>query len=280
MEPMPRSIPWTSITLAEAWDLRRLWDESSDARMEWLAAQSGLALIDDRDAVMRVWMWLLSWADDPTGLDQAPQPVWWAPPTDGSLAYRRQIGLESFCTYLERLVWTRYPDLVPAVAVEGHRDWSMPHYVGLSFDPESPYGCPWPTANMVRTGMVNILPMDSADRRRANWGPSEYDYIPVWVENRRRAKTEMASASIFMVERIPADEAEEIGGYLWEISVDPTFAEEHEDLLDAYVHDLAQLSDVDDVEHYDRDAIRVSGPIRIRKLRSWSTKWAIGHETT
>lgn len=274
----PQDILWEELSLDEAWDLRRLWDDTVDARLAWLRSESKLDLRDDRESIAAIWSWFLRWADNPTGLDRSPAPVWWAPPVTDGLAYRRQTGIEAICAHLERLCRQRFPELVPAVNVhpQGRKEPTSPHEPSLGFTSAPDDGGAWPTANIVRSAM-RITALPPADARRARWFPSEYGYISVWVENKRKAQKKASGGPEALIEKIPADEAEELGGFQWDISFDQALGHERPGLITAYIAALKGLEGVDEVEHYDRAMIRLAGPIGVRKLRSWSKKWLAAH---
>lgn len=258
--------------------IRRRWDETADARLAWLNEASGLVLRDNPESIAELWTWFLEWAEAPTGLAGSPEPVWWAPPIVDTLAYRRQYGIESVCAHLERLCRQRFPELMPSVNVypKGRKEPTSPHEPGLGFTSAPEDGAAWPTGNAVRSAM-RITALPTTDARRERWFPSEYGYISMWVENKRKAQKKAKSAPEVLVEKIPADEAEELGGFSWDISFDEEVGHDRPDLVEHYAQALEELHGVDEVEHYDRAMIRVAGSIGVGNLRSFSKKWLKEH---
>ncbi|TNM38540.1 hypothetical protein FHP29_14985 [Nocardioides albidus] len=270
----PQEVRWEAMPLEEAWELRRRWDETAEARVAWLRAESGLDLLDDPESIAELWSWFLRWADAPSGLDGSPAPVWWAPPVADTLAYRRQFGVEAIVAHLEQLCRQRFPELVPAVNVypKGRKEPTSPHEPGLAFTPAPDDGAAWPTGQVVGSAM-RIAALPESDPRRGRWGLRQFGDIATWVENKRKAQKKATKAPTVVIEKIPADEAEELGGFAWDISFDEEVGYDQPELVEAYAEALDDLDGIDEVEHYDRGMIRIAGPIGVRKLRSWSRKW-------
>lgn len=272
-------LDWENLSLDEAWAMRHRWDETRQDRLDWLAAASGLELVDREEIFLAVWRWLCNWVHSPSTFESAPKPVWWAPPVVDTLPYRQRVGVEAVVTYLEEIAWTRCPEFVPAVSVypKGRKSVVEPHRPCLALVPEPETGPDWPTAHTV-TVIARFIARDELETRGTRWYSSEYEGISQWIatarkEHAKRLKKKTSASSGIKIARIPREEAEQLGGFQWDVSFDEGFGHDHQDAVSAYASALEVLDGVDDVEHYDRGMIRIAGTVSVTALRTWSREW-------
>ncbi|MBM9458446.1 hypothetical protein JK386_00850 [Nocardioides sp. zg-536] len=264
----------------QVWELRRRWDETTEARRRWLSTQSGIELEDSEECAAALWGWFLEWADEPTGLDACPPPVWWAPPATDTLAYARQYGIEAFTAYLELVCWQRHPELVPAVTPRPARlgRGTTFHDVGLGFTDAPEYGVAWPAA-LVNDDSMRIVALPSGDLRRDRRGVRAYSAVSRWVATNREEREKVRTGPTMHIERITDPVLVEHGGFTWDIGFDEDVSHERSDLVAGYARALNDLDGVREVDHYDRGAIRVAGSVTKRSLQAWSKKWLKDNST-